>query len=180
MLRWESPSVKRAKLHTVGGNNNRVHPTRSLSSSPLASTINCSPGSQALLEVTHGYHILSGSLYYCLFAPHIFRCCSSRTFHSRWTAHSAQPQRRSCNSNMNSLLFVDKSGCSSNGKVVSAKLLPLIAKYTLPFNKSAKYNYNLKFDKVGIITLIYILIYLFMTKHEVHSINAPTLQNAGH
>jgi len=75
---------------------------------------------------------------------------------------------------------VDKSGCSSNGKVVSAKLLPLIAKYTLPFNKSAKYNYNLKFDKVGIITLIYILIYLFMTKHEVHSINAPTLQNAGH
>jgi len=39
---------------------------------------------------------------------------------------------------MNSMLFVDKSGCSSIGKLVPAKLLPLMAKYTLPFNKSVK------------------------------------------
>jgi len=28
------------------------------------------------------------SLYYCLFAPHIYRCCSSRTSRSWWIAHS--------------------------------------------------------------------------------------------
>ena len=37
------------------------------------------------------------SLYYCLFASHIYGCCSSRTFRSWWTAHSAQRQRRGCN-----------------------------------------------------------------------------------
>jgi len=56
-----------AKLHTVAASNNRDHPKRSLSSSPLASIINCSPGSHALLEITP-----SGSLYYCLFAPRIY------------------------------------------------------------------------------------------------------------
>jgi len=45
-----------AELRTVAASNNRDHPTRSLSLSPLASTINCSPGSQALLEVTHQDH----------------------------------------------------------------------------------------------------------------------------
>jgi len=34
-----------AKLHTVAASNNRDHPTRSLPSSRLASTINCLPGS---------------------------------------------------------------------------------------------------------------------------------------
>jgi len=38
------------------------------------------------------------SLYYCLFAPHICRCYSSRTSYSWWTVHSAQHQRSGCNS----------------------------------------------------------------------------------
>ena len=38
------------------------------------------------------------SLYYCLFAPHILWCYSSRTSRSWWTAHSKQRHRRSCNS----------------------------------------------------------------------------------
>ena len=37
------------------------------------------------------------SLYCCLFAPHIYGCYSSRASHSWWTAHSAQRQRRGCN-----------------------------------------------------------------------------------
>jgi len=40
------------------------------------------------------------TLYYCLFAPHIYRCCSSRTLRSWWIAHSAQRQRSVCNSCM--------------------------------------------------------------------------------
>ena len=36
------------------------------------------------------------SLYCCLFTPHIYRCCSSPTFRSWWTAHSAQRQRSDC------------------------------------------------------------------------------------
>ena len=38
------------------------------------------------------------SLCYCLFASRIYGCCSSRTFRSWWTTHSAQRQRRGCNS----------------------------------------------------------------------------------
>jgi len=34
------------------------------------------------------------SLYYCLFAPRIYGCDSSRTFRSRWIAYSTQRQRR--------------------------------------------------------------------------------------
>jgi len=34
------------------------------------------------------------SLYYCLFAPGIFGCCSSRTLLSWWTAHSARSVER--------------------------------------------------------------------------------------
>ena len=60
-----------AELRTVAASNNRDHPTRSLSSSPLASTINCSPGSQVLMrsltKITP-----AGSLFYCLFAPHTY------------------------------------------------------------------------------------------------------------
>jgi len=58
-LRSESLSSMCAKLCTVAASNNRVHPVRSLSSSPLTSTINCSPGSQALLEVTHQDHSIT-------------------------------------------------------------------------------------------------------------------------
>jgi len=34
---------------------------------------------------------------YWLFTSHIYWCCSSRTFRSWWTTHSAQRQRRGCN-----------------------------------------------------------------------------------
>jgi len=37
------------------------------------------------------------SLYYCLFAPDIYGCCSSRTSRSWWTAHLTQRQQRGCN-----------------------------------------------------------------------------------
>ena len=61
-LRSEIPSGMCAKLRTVAASNNRDYPTRSLSSSPFASTINCSPGSQALLEVTHQDHSIGITL----------------------------------------------------------------------------------------------------------------------
>jgi len=56
-----------AKLRSATASNNRVHPTRSLSSSSLASTINCSLASQALLEVTHQDHSIGITLHvrYC-------------------------------------------------------------------------------------------------------------------
>jgi len=37
------------------------------------------------------------SLYYCLFAPHMYGCNSSRTSRSWWIAHSTQSQRRGSN-----------------------------------------------------------------------------------
>jgi len=37
------------------------------------------------------------SLYYYLFAPHIYGCCSSHIFRSWWTMHSVQRQWRGCN-----------------------------------------------------------------------------------
>jgi len=43
------------------------------------------------------------SLYYCLFAPHIYGCCSSRTSRPWCITHSTQRQRRSC-SNIPSFL----------------------------------------------------------------------------
>jgi len=71
VLRSEVLSGMSAKLRTVAASNNRDYPTRSLSSSPSGSTVNCSPGSQSFLEVT--YQITpSGSLYYCLLAPRIY------------------------------------------------------------------------------------------------------------
>ena len=85
------PSGMCAKLRTVAASNNRVHPTRSLSSSPLASTINCSLASQALLEATHQNH----SIIAC--SRHIYICCSSHIFRSWWTTYSAQRQRSGCN-----------------------------------------------------------------------------------
>jgi len=50
VLRSESPSGKCAKLHSAAASNNRDHPTRSLLSSPLASTVICSLTSRALLD----------------------------------------------------------------------------------------------------------------------------------
>jgi len=49
-------------LRTAAASNNRVHPTRSILSSPLASTINCSLASQELLEVTHQDHSIGITL----------------------------------------------------------------------------------------------------------------------
>jgi len=37
---------------------------------------------------------------------------------------------------------LDKGGYSSNIKIVPVELLSLMAKYTLPFNKSVKSHYN--------------------------------------
>jgi len=44
------------------------------------------------------------SLYYCLFAPHIHGCCSSRTSRSWWIAHSTQRQPRRCHNSLFSSL----------------------------------------------------------------------------
>jgi len=41
--------------------------------------------------------VLTRPLYYCLFAPHIFVCCSLRTSRSWWIALSTQRQLRGCN-----------------------------------------------------------------------------------
>ena len=37
---------------------------------------------------------------------------------------------------------LDKGGCSSNSKIVTAELLPLMAEYTRAFNKSVKSHKN--------------------------------------
>jgi len=80
----------------VAASNNRDHPTRSLSSSLLASTINCSPGSQALLEVTHQDHSIWITPLLLVRATYIY-FCSSRTSHSWWITQSTQHHRRGCN-----------------------------------------------------------------------------------
>jgi len=71
-MRSESPSGKCAKLYTVAASNNRDHPKRSLPSLPSGSTINCSPGSQALLEVTHQDHSIGITLLLLVRATHIW------------------------------------------------------------------------------------------------------------
>ena len=53
------------------------------------------------------------SLYYCLFAPLIYGCCFKCTFHSWWTAHSAQRQRRGCNNIPSFLQRTAPIACSS-------------------------------------------------------------------
>ena len=72
MLRSEIPSGICAKFLTVATSNNRDHPTRSLLLSPLASTINCSPGSQALLEVTYQDHSIQITLLFVRSTQYIF------------------------------------------------------------------------------------------------------------
>ena len=97
LLLWsEIPSGMCAKLRTVAASNNRDHPTRSLSSSPLASTINCSPVSQELLEVTHQDHSIGITLLLLVRATYIY-FCSSRTSRSWWIMQSTQRHRRGCN-----------------------------------------------------------------------------------
>jgi len=96
VLRSEIPSGMCAKLRTVAASNNRVHPTRSLSSSPLASTINCSPGSQALLEVTYQDHSTGITLLLLVRAIYMY-FCSSRISRLWWIIKSTQHHRRSCN-----------------------------------------------------------------------------------
>jgi len=55
------------------------------------------------------------SLYYCLFAPHVYGCYSSHTSHSWWIAHSTQRQRRGCNRGLR------PSWLWAWGKVVTAR-----------------------------------------------------------
>jgi len=71
LLRSEIPSGMCAELRTMAASNNRDHPTRSLSSSLFANTINCSPGSQALLEVTHQDHSIGITLLLLVRATYI-------------------------------------------------------------------------------------------------------------
>ena len=47
-----------------------------------------------IVSITRDY--TPRSLYYCLFAPHIHGCCSSRTSRSWWITHSTQQKRRGC------------------------------------------------------------------------------------
>ena len=99
MLRSESPSGKCAKLRTVAASNSRVYLTRSLSSSPLTSIINCSPASQALLEATHQDHSIGITLLLLVRTTYIWPdgYYTSRTSCSWWIAHSTQGQLRCCN-----------------------------------------------------------------------------------
>jgi len=60
-----------AKLRIVAASNTRAHPRRSLSWSLLASTINCSRASQALLEVTHQDHSIGITLLLLVRATYI-------------------------------------------------------------------------------------------------------------
>jgi len=76
VLRSEIPRGMCAKLRTMATSKNRDHPTRSLSSSPFASTIYCSPGSQALLEVTHQDHSIGITLLLLVRATYIYFCSS--------------------------------------------------------------------------------------------------------
>ena len=49
------------------------------------------------VAASNNRHHIPWSLSYCLFAPHIYGCCSSRTSRSCWITHSTQRQRRGCN-----------------------------------------------------------------------------------
>ena len=118
LLLWsESTSGKCAELHTVAASNNRVHPTKSLSSSPLACTINCSHVrkyyKRSFTKITLRVRELLRSIVHMLVSvdlprhdlsfiacsSHIYVwCCSSRTSGSWWITQSTQHRRRGCNS----------------------------------------------------------------------------------
>jgi len=74
LYRSEIPSGMCAQLRTVAASSNRDHPTRSRLSSPLACTVDCSPGSQALLEVTHQDHSIGITLSLLVRATYICFC----------------------------------------------------------------------------------------------------------
>jgi len=88
MLWPESLSGKCSNLHTVAASNNRDHLTRSLSSLPSGSTINCSPDSQALLEVTHQDHSIGIYIWVLFFANIPF--VVNRTFNATPTERLQQ------------------------------------------------------------------------------------------
>ena len=107
LLRSKSPSGKCAKLHTVEASNNRDNKTRSLSPSPLASSIKCSLGSQALIEVTHRGHFImlvhATHLWVFFFAhfPFVvnraFNTTLTKNFQQYWRQKSSSVQKiRDC------------------------------------------------------------------------------------
>jgi len=55
---------------------------------------------------------LTRSLYYCLFAPHVYGCYSLRTSCSWWIAHSTQLQQRGCNNTPSFLQRTSLIACS--------------------------------------------------------------------
>jgi len=123
VLRSEILSGMCAKLRTVAASNNKDHPTRSLSWSPFASTINCSPISQALLEVTHQDHSIGITLLLLVRATYKY-FCSSRTSRSWRIIKSTQHHRRGCN---NRPLCGHAHRCSST-EFVNRKVEGLVAK----------------------------------------------------
>ena len=102
MLRSEIPSGMCAKLRTVAASNNTDHPTRSLSSSPLASTIKFT----TFTSINRGHSPRSlhrdHSIIACSRHMYVW-CCSSRTSRSWWITQSTQHHRRGCN-NIHSFL----------------------------------------------------------------------------
>ena len=84
-----------AKLRTVATSNNRDHV-------PWSLFAHASRYVQSFAswywQSLHATFTLSGSLFYCLLAPHIYGCYSSRTLFSWWISHSARHQWRGCNS----------------------------------------------------------------------------------
>jgi len=92
VLRSEIPSGIFAKLRTEAASNNRDHPMRSLSSLALASTINCSPGSQALLEVTQQDHS-NGITLACSRHTDIFVFFAYISFVVNHTINATPPER---------------------------------------------------------------------------------------
>jgi len=57
--------------------------------------------------------------YYCLFAPHIWWCCSSRTSRSWWIRQSTQHHRRVCNNNISFVLHYSRG---YSGRVITPLL----------------------------------------------------------
>jgi len=81
----------------------------------------------------------SGSLYCCLFAPHIYGCYSLCTSCSWWLTHSKQRQWRGCNSS-NKKDFQLCLVCYYNGFTFSHYDLPFPTRYCIPYVKSGLYQ----------------------------------------
>jgi len=65
------------------------------------------------LDIGIGRHSTPQSLFYCLFVPHVYGCCSSRTSHSWWITHLTQRQRRGCN-NVPDNIFIERNFVNTN------------------------------------------------------------------